>query len=124
MKEDRVKLHEIQNIVRLIKKVNCSSYATIAESAKEVGMKKTAVMAAYLNSNAKVVSYGQAMRDLKKATGGNSKLSNALLNMGNPNAAVSIMALRNGYNVIDNGRGYYVVLDRSAVTVNSKVTAK
>lgn len=87
-------------------------------------IKKTAVMAAYLNSNAKVVSYGQAMRDLKKVTGGNSKLSNALLNMGNPNAAVSIMALRNGYNVIDNGRGYYVVLDRSAVTVNSKVTAK
>ena len=45
MKEDRIKLHELQNIVRLIKKVNCSSYATIAEIAKEAGMKKTAVMA-------------------------------------------------------------------------------
>ena len=43
--EDRKKLHEIQNIVRLIKKVNCTTYALITEIAKEAGMKKTAVMA-------------------------------------------------------------------------------
>lgn len=43
--EDRNKLTQIQEIVRLIKKVNCTTYALITEIAKEAGMKKTAVMA-------------------------------------------------------------------------------
>ena len=43
--EDRNKLTQIQEIVRLIKKVNCTTYALITEIAKEAGMKKTAVLA-------------------------------------------------------------------------------
>jgi hypothetical protein len=42
--EERKQLHEIQRIVYLVKEVNCENWATISEVAKEMGVKKTAVM--------------------------------------------------------------------------------
>ena len=55
-----------------------------------------------------------------------SALGNALRGVGNMDEALSIYAMRKCYNVINCGTstGYYVILDRSAVTVNTTVSAK
>lgn len=46
-------ISEINRIVKLIKKVNCTNYASVAETAKEMGVKKTALMQ-YIEDNPKL----------------------------------------------------------------------
>lgn len=46
-------ISEINRIVELIKKVNCANYASVAETAKEMGVKKTALMQ-YIEDNPKL----------------------------------------------------------------------
>ena len=89
-------------------------------------MKKTAVVSSYLNNNAKVVSYATINNQMFRELRSGSALGKALQGVSNPNEALSIYAMRKGYNVIDVGRGtgYYVILDRSAVTVNTAISAK
>lgn len=89
-------------------------------------VKQTAVMNAYINGNAKIGNYTTLNNQLYKEMNSGSAIGNALKRIGDKNQAISIYAMRKGYNVIDVGRGtgYYVILDRSALTVNTAVTAK
>ena len=48
-----MELNEVKRIVNLVKEVNCENWATISEVAKEMGVKKTAVMQ-FINDNPKL----------------------------------------------------------------------
>ena len=89
---------------------------------------KTAVMKAKLNANAKTISEGQLQRMLAREP---KQLRDA---MHVPNSRspryrssdnnLSAYALYKGYNVIQVSGGYHVVIDRSALTFSSSITAK
>lgn len=83
---------------------------------------KTCQMQAKLNDNAKVVSYSQLTRMF---SGESSKVQRAVNGMssGLSGGNLSVYALKKGYNVIDCGGGYFNVIDRSAMTMSSKITA-
>ena len=48
-----MEINEVKRIVNLVKEVNCENWATISEVAKEMGVKKTAVMQ-FINDNPKL----------------------------------------------------------------------
>jgi len=48
-----MELNEVKRIVNLVKEVNCENWATISEVAKEMGVKKTALMQ-FINDNSKL----------------------------------------------------------------------
>ena len=48
-----MEFNEVKRIVNLVKEVNCENWATISEVAKEMGVKKTAVMQ-FINDNPKL----------------------------------------------------------------------
>ena len=103
-----------------------SRRASTAYGSTTGNAKKTAVLSAYINNNAKIVNYGTIDRQMRRELMSGSALGNALRGVGNMDEALSIYAMRKGYNVINCGTstGYYVILDRSAVTVNTTVSAK
>lgn len=88
-------------------------------------VKKTAVVRAKLNSNAKVISYSNATSGVSQEINSGSKLGNALLKCDRP-SRVSIYALAKGYNIIsaNNSSGYFVILNRNAVTMSKSIKAK
>ena len=87
---------------------------------------RTCQMTATLNSNAKIISYNSLMSMYQREVRSGSALGNQLRKIANSNthrasdSALSIFALKRGYNVIDvgGGTGYYNILDRSALTVS------
>ena len=89
---------------------------------------KTAVMKAKLNSNAKVVRESTLQRMLSNEPKAlqraiktpNSRVSHYRSSDNN----LSAYALYKGFNVIEVGGGYHVVIDRSALTFSSSITAK
>lgn len=85
-------------------------------------IKRTAVVRAKLNSNAKVGDYytlqGAAFKEMKSG----SKLGKALMKA-DSDSQVSLYALSKGYNVITNGRTYFNILNRNAVTMSKDVRA-
>lgn len=83
-------------------------------------VKMTAVMRAKLNSNAKVISYNNAVNGVSKEIKSGSKLGKALSKVDSASQA-SLYALSKGYNVIDNGRHYLNVLNRNAITMSKDV---
>lgn len=90
-------------------------------------VKQTAVMKAKLNANAKVVTMRQLKNELANEP---LRLQNAMQvpNMKgggyiSHNNNLSAYALYKGYNVIERS-GYYVVIDRSAITFSANITAK
>ena len=83
-------------------------------------LSKTAVMRAKLNSNAKVISYSNASSGVTKEIKSGSKLGKALSKVDSA-SQVSLYALSQGYNVIDNGRSYLNVLNRNAITMSKDV---
>lgn len=85
-------------------------------------IKKTAVMRAKLNSNAKVINYNTAVSGVQKEIASGSKLGKALSKVDSASQA-SLYALSKGYNVIDNGRNYLNVLNRNAITMSKDVKA-
>ena len=85
-------------------------------------IKKTAVMRAKLNSNAKVITYNNAVSGVQKEIASGSKLGKALSKADSASQA-SLYALSQGYNVIDNGRNYLNVLNRNAITMSKDVRA-
>ena len=85
-------------------------------------IKKTAVMRAKLNSNAKVINYNTAVSGVQKEIASGSKLGKALSKVDHASQA-SLYALSKGYNVIDNGRNYLNVLNRNAITMSKDVKA-
>lgn len=86
-------------------------------------VKKTAVMRAKLNSNAKVISYSGAVSGVSQEIKSGSKLGKTLAKCDRASQA-SIYAMSKGYNVISSGSGYLNVLNRNAITMSSSVKAK
>ena len=82
--------------------------------------KKTAVIRAKLNSNAKVISYSQASNGVSKEIKSGSKLGKALSKVDHA-SQTSLYALSKGYNVIDNGRNYLNILNRNAITMSKDI---
>lgn len=83
-------------------------------------IKRTAVMRAKLNSNAKVITHSNAVSGVQKEIASGSKLGKALSKVDHASQA-SLYALSKGYNVIDNGRNYLNVLNRNAITMSKDV---
>lgn len=61
-----MEISEIKRIVELVKKVNCESLALIAEVAKEMGVKKTALMQ-FIEDNPKLFKLGEKVKRTKNA---------------------------------------------------------
>lgn len=59
-----MEISEIKRIVELVKKVNCESIALIAEVAKEMGVKKTALMQ-FVEDNPKLFKLGEKIKRTK-----------------------------------------------------------
>ena len=85
-------------------------------------IKKTAVVRAKLNSNAKVITYSKADSGLRAEINSGSKLGKALAKCDRA-SQVSIYAMAKGYNVIYNQNSYYNILSRNAVTMSKTIKA-
>lgn len=104
--------------------------ASIAQSntpARQTGntrgnIKKTAVVRAKLNSNAKIITYSKATSGMLSEMRSGSKLGKALRKC-DQSSAVSIYAMAKGYNVITSGGGYYNILSRNAITMSKTIKA-
>ena len=83
-------------------------------------VKKTAIIRAKVNSNAKTVDYYSASAGARAEIKSGSKLGKALKKC-DSQSAVSIYAMAKGYNVITSGHGYYNVLNRNAITMSSSI---
>ena len=87
-------------------------------------VKKTAVMRAKLNSNAKVIDSDTAKMYARKEINSGSKLGTVLRHC-DSDSRPSIYAMSKGYNVMsDKSSGYFVVLNRNAITMSSDIKAK
>lgn len=84
---------------------------------------ETAVVRAKLNSNAKVISHTRAENGAYNEIRSGSKLGQ-LLKQADFDSRPSIFATIKGYNVIENGTGYYVVLNRRAITMSKTIKPK
>lgn len=85
-------------------------------------IKQTAVTRAKLNDKAKIINYNQASMGAYNEIQSGSSLGKALAKCDRQSQS-SIWALSKGYNVISSGRGYFNVLDRSALTISKTVKA-
>lgn len=85
-------------------------------------IKQTAMTRAKLNDKAKVITYNQASTGAQAEINSGSSLGKALAKCDRQSQS-SIWALSKGYNVIssNNSRGYFNVLDRSALTMSKTV---
>ena len=87
-------------------------------------IKQTAVVRGKLNANAKVISASQALSSARAEIASGSRLGNVLARA-DRHSQRSIWALAKGYNVmVDNSSGYYVVLNRTALTMSDQIKAK
>ena len=87
-------------------------------------VKATAVMRAKLNNNAKVIDSDTAKLYARKEISSGSKLGKTLAKCDRQSQS-SIYAMSKGYNVMsDKASGYFVVLNRNAITMSSDVKAK
>lgn len=85
-------------------------------------IKKTAVVRAKLNSNAKVINYSTATSGVRNEISRGTKLGKALRKCDSASQA-SIYAMAKGYNVLASGHGYYNILSRNAVTMSKTIKA-
>ena len=85
-------------------------------------IKKTAVVRAKLNSNAKVITYSKATSGLRQEINSGSSLGRALARCDHA-SQVSLYAMAKGYNVIYNQNSYYNILSRNAVTMSKTIKA-
>lgn len=85
-------------------------------------IKKTAVVRAKLNSNAKVISYSKVSRGVSDEMSRGTKLGKVLRNCDSASRE-SIYAMAKGYNVIYNGGTYYNILNRNAMTMSKTIKA-
>ena len=97
------------------------SYGDSASYGSTTGnVKKTAVVRAKLNNNAKVINYNQARNGATREMASGSKLGKTLRKCDTASQA-SIYAMAKGYNVISSGHGYMNVLNRNAITMSDTV---
>ena len=85
-------------------------------------VKKTAVMRAKLNNNAKVGNYYKLVTGVNQEISSGSKLGKTLKKC-DKSSQVSIYAMSKGFNIISNQAGYMNVLNRNAITMSSSVKA-
>lgn len=85
-------------------------------------VKKTAVVRAKLNNNAKTIDYYKASSGVSQEIASGSKLGKTLRKC-DSDSRVSIYAMSKGYNVITSGHGYFNVLNRNAITMSSDIKA-
>lgn len=85
-------------------------------------VKKTAVVRAKLNNNAKVINYYTAEAGVSSEIKSGSKLGRTLRKC-DTSSQVSIYAMSKGYNVISSGNGYFNILNRNAITMSKDVKA-
>lgn len=85
-------------------------------------VKKTAQVRAKLNNNANIITYSRAYNGVNSEINSGTKLGK-ILKKCDSDSRVSIYALTNGYNVISNGRGYYNILNRNAMTMSKSIKA-
>lgn len=85
-------------------------------------IKKTAVVRAKLNSNAKIITYSKATSGLRAEINSGSKLGKALAKCDHA-SQVSIYAMAKGFNVIYNQSNYYNILSRNAITMSKTIKA-
>lgn len=83
-------------------------------------IKKTSMIRGKLNPGAKTISYSQASQLVRREIASGSKLGKALRKADGASQS-SIYALSKGYDVMTSGHGYYVVLNRGALTMSDKV---
>ena len=83
---------------------------------------KTCYMTATLNANAHAVGYSTISRMLSREMSSGSALGKRLKKL-DSQSALSIYALKRGYNVINCGNGYWNILDRSALSVSKNFHA-
>ena len=101
-----------------------NSYSGSTSYGKTSGdVKKTAVMRAKLNNNAKVISHSNASQGASREIASGSKLGRVLSRCDRDSRA-SVYAMSKGYNVITSGHGYFNILNRNAITVSSDIKAK
>lgn len=107
-----------------------NDYGSSASYGRTTGnVKKTAVVRAKLNSNAKVAYAYDLDNDINKEVKSGSSLGKALSKLDRADKR-SIYALSKGYNVISADRNinssgnYLAVLDRSALSISSSIKAK
>jgi hypothetical protein len=101
-----------------------SSYTgSVGYGNKTGDVKSTAVVRAKLNNNAKVINSYTAKQGASQEIASGSKLGKTLKKCDSDSRA-SIYAMSKGYNVMDNGHGYIVVLNRNAITMSSDIKAK
>lgn len=78
----------------------------------------------FLNNNARVVKFGRLKAQYDAYVNSHPAFGRMMRNVrtgyGGDDEKLSIFAAMKGYNVIDEGSGYYVVLDRRATTVSNK----
>ena len=98
-----------------------SSSTTYGSTGGDV--KKTAVIRAKLNSNAKVINHSTAVSGARQEMSRGTKLGRVLSKCDNASQA-SIYAMSKGYNVISSGHGYLNILNRNAITISSDIKAK
>lgn len=99
-----------------------NKYDSTAYGNTRGNVKKTAIIRAKLNNNAKVGDYYTLSSNCSREIRSGSKLGKALSKLDNA-SAVSIFAMTKGYNVISNGGSYLNVLNRNAITVSSSINA-
>ena len=85
-------------------------------------VKRTAQIRCKLNSNAKVIDHRKATQGVSAEIRSGSKLGKVLRGC-DRDSQVSIYAMAKGYNVITNGRSYYNILNRNAVTMSKTISA-
>ena len=89
---------------------------------------KTAVMSAKLNSRAKIVSARSLERMLSKEPASLRKAMSVPNYKGGSYTSsdnnLTAYALYKGYNVVQMSNGYHIVIDRSALTFSSEISAK
>lgn len=83
---------------------------------------KTCYMTATLNSYANRIGYNTLHSMFSREINSGSSLGKRLRRF-DSQSALSIYALKKGYNVIDCGNGYWNILDRSALTVSKNFHA-
>ena len=84
-------------------------------------VKKSAVMRAKLNSNAKIMNYDTAKKGVSAEIASGSKLGK-VSSKSDSASRVSIFAMTKGYNVLQDGN-YFNVLNRNAMTMSKDIKA-
>lgn len=86
-------------------------------------LKKTAVIRAKLNSNARVIKESAADAGVQREISSGSKLGK-VLRSANIQDRTALWSLAKGYNVIEAYNGYHVVINRTALTASKSIKPK